>query len=312
MLPIDAGRQFFFLFLYLFSIGHTTENFTLLSPFTLLYGVLLGTSLTLLLIFCENAFRTTKLIELNAFILGLGCGHLLAQPLLKVLAMILPHNSAYHFLATTFYLFCLYLTAAVFIRHSNALFLHLPFIRFKSEQPLRHDLVVTRSILEEGRLIEWAKTGLLNDRLLIPKRLVLQLERSSHPKSVEAYTHYQQLMQLPMLNSQLVSSPLEQETSLSYEKIAQWYNAAILVANTSEASSTQCRVVNVQGLITQTSHLTIKITENKGRDGLGKLASGIPITVRNGARYTGKHLPIAITQCSDTMLYAIPIPTSAR
>lgn len=168
-----------FVLLALF-VGLTSGNhFYAESDLPIWFSGAMGFAIAITIIATEHAFRRHFNRSLVAFLIGLAAGLILSFLLVKVLELALPKAEwrTHVFLPTT--LITTYLVLIVVLRNADRFRVVVPFVEFRTDAVREGVLVLDVSALADGRLLGLQAVGLLDQRVLVHRRVVEHCEAMS-------------------------------------------------------------------------------------------------------------------------------------
>ncbi len=141
-------------------------------------GVPVGFSLAITLIAAEQAFRKHFSRSLVAFILGISGGLLLAGLTLWALRIIISEQ-LYDALSAPIALISVYLVLNIVVHHIDRFRIIIPFVEFQAERSEHGRLLLDSTALRDGRLVPLIQAGLLGQRLIVHRSVILACEQLS-------------------------------------------------------------------------------------------------------------------------------------
>ncbi len=143
------------------------------------FGAAMGFGVAVTLIAAENAFRRKFTRSLVAFLIGLGAGLALAWLLLAVLRQVIQDDNLYNNLDLPLALITIYLVLIIVLRHADHFRVVVPFVEFRAERVDGGTLVIDAASLSDSRLVALVRAGLLPQRILVHRRVLMQCEANA-------------------------------------------------------------------------------------------------------------------------------------
>lgn len=278
----------------LFALDKITENISLKSlntlSFGLLFGTLLGYGINALF---EGLTNSSAAIDQGLFQLIRGC----------------------------IYFFTLYLGVTVTLKHSNELFLTIPFIKLEARKNQQRDILADSSILTDPRIIDLASSGLLDQRFIIPRCVIRSLyeilEAENHTEKTKARLSLdviRQLEELPHLGLRIVETdcPQIKELKKRIVRIAVMENANILTAEINQLDipiTDGVRLIHIDQLAKGVKTLAqsgeviqIKVQRfgKEPKQGVGYQEDGTMVVINGGADFIGEQIKAQVLSVKHT------------
>jgi uncharacterized protein YacL len=143
------------------------------------FGGAMGFGVAVTLIAAEQAFRRHFTRSLVAFLVGLGLGLLLSFLALTVVDAVIQNKDLRDNLDVPMVLVITYLVMITVIHGADRFRVIIPFVELRNEHTIHANLVVDPEALADPRLIGLVRSGLVEQRLLIHRRAILQLEQQA-------------------------------------------------------------------------------------------------------------------------------------
>lgn len=143
------------------------------------FGGAMGFGIAITLIAAEQAFRKHFTRSLVAFLAGLGLGLLLSFLALKVVEAVIQSKELRDNLDVPLVLVITYLVMITVIRSADRFRVVIPFIEMRSERTVFTGMVVDPDALGDPRLAGLVRSGLIDQRLIVHRRAILQLEQAA-------------------------------------------------------------------------------------------------------------------------------------
>ncbi|MGM0439950.1 MAG: PIN/TRAM domain-containing protein [Chlamydiota bacterium] len=292
-----------------------------------LLGVLGGGGLSFLLISLDSIFRRFKIKNLNIVTLGLFFGYLLGlaatlvinsaltMTMLPITPEVLGAIKIVVFLSAT------YLGAVITIYSADELQLCIPFIKLKSETYEKKDIIFDSSVLTDPRTIDIASSGILDQRLIIPKFIIKELRELSETgdehekaKARRCLEIAHKLEELPHLDLRydFTDFPEIKNSAEKITKLARLINANIITSdfNKVESSSYEgVRIINIHSLANALKPLmqsgefiNIKVQRygKEAHQGVGYLDDGTMVVINGGGDYIGETIKTQVLSVKHT------------
>lgn len=143
------------------------------------FGGAMGFGMAVTLIAAEQAFRRRFTRSLVAFLVGLGFGLLLSFLALQVVSLVIQNHELRDNLDVPLVLVITYLVMVTVIRGVDRFRVIVPFIEMRNERAAYAGMVIDPDVLGDARLIGLVRSGLIDQRLYIHRRAILQLEQQA-------------------------------------------------------------------------------------------------------------------------------------
>ncbi len=310
------------------SIGISTAQ-----PDTLLAHLFIGSLggfafACLLLILEQIAKRGASLRGLNILSLGIFFGILLGTAIHSLISSILQSSTlmlspeASSIVNAIIYLSCTYFGTVLIARASQEIYITVPFMRFKPTAPTKKDILLDGSVLHDPRLIDLAASGLMDNHIILPRYIVMDLQDASEEaedegcrikarRSLEVIAKLEALPDLHLRYTD-VTFPEIKDPVACLTRLARHLDANILTADISrvqQAAIEGVRVINIHSLsnalkpLTQNGeYMTIKIQRygKEPRQGVGYLDDGTMVVVNGGAGFIGDTIRTQVLSVKHT------------
>ena len=143
------------------------------------FGGAMGFGIAITLIAAEQAFRRRFTRSLVAFLLGLGLGLLLSLLLLAVLEQVIQNKDLRDNLDVPLTLVTTYLVLITVLRGADRFRVVIPFVELRAERIDQGSAVIDPDALGDPRLMGLVRSGMLDQRLIIHRRALIQLEAAA-------------------------------------------------------------------------------------------------------------------------------------
>lgn len=209
------------------------------------------------------------------------------------------------------FLFGTYLGSIMTLKASDEFYVSIPFVKFATISQKKKDLIIDSSALADVRLLDLARTGILDHHLILPRFLIKEfysqvefgdeLIKSKAKKSLDVIKKLEQIECLS-LRFHDTDFPEVKELQGKLVRLARLLEATILSADLSKiqiSSIEGIQVINIHSLsnalkpLTQTGELLKVKVQRHGkepRQGIGYLEDGTMVVINGG----GKHLGVII------------------
>jgi len=164
---------------YELATGNSQE---LLNPFLL--GVTKGLLIFLLLVACEFGLKRLSLRAFNTTLVGIGVGGLMGLTVgaclnsLFSLLGVKPQNEFYNFIVLFSYVASIYLGIIATKASAEVWWLSIPFVQLSpTGQAKKRELLLDLSAIEDTRLTDLARSGLLDHQLVLPTFVMKEVQK---------------------------------------------------------------------------------------------------------------------------------------
>ncbi|MDA3960435.1 MAG: TRAM domain-containing protein [Planctomycetota bacterium] len=140
------------------------------------FGGAMGFGIAVTLIAAEHAFRRRFTRSLVAFLVGLGAGLALAALLLVVIGLVIQDQELRRNLDIPLALVTVYLVLVTVLHNADRFRVVVPFVEFRSETHDAGSMVLDVSALTDGRLAGLLDAGMLDQRILVPRSVLVHCE----------------------------------------------------------------------------------------------------------------------------------------
>ncbi|HEV8052583.1 MAG TPA: hypothetical protein VGP47_08810 [Parachlamydiaceae bacterium] len=289
-------------------------------------GALSGTVFGGVIISLDMLFKNFNLRTFNTAIIGLFAGYLMGSALLIVIQSILDisvtqlESRTLLALQASVFLTACYFGMVMTARASNELYASIPFIRFKTSNKVKKDILIDASALSDPRTIDLAVSGLLDQNLVIPRFLLKELHEQADSldegirlKARRCLDTNKKLEAIPTLELRYAENNITEihDIGAKLNRLARQLDASILTADSSRTQSTtdSVRYININSLsnsmkpLAQNGEsLNIKIQRygKEPRQGVGYLEDGTMVVVNGGADYIGATIRAQVLSVKHT------------
>lgn len=308
------------------TIVATAESSTeaLLTRFSV--GILTGAIFGGAIISLDILFKRFNLRTFNTAIVGLFIGYLMGSAILLVLQAIIRINAAQVESQTllaiqaSIFLSTCYLGMVMTARASNELYLSIPFVRFKTSNKAKKEILIDISALSDPRTIDLAASGLLDQSVAIPRFILKELhelgdsaDETIRLKAKRGLETYKKMEAMPTLELRCLENNFTEleDAGAKILRLARQLDAAILTADGAKAQQAVdgIRYINLNALSNFLKPLTynaesinIKIQRygKEPRQGVGYLDDGTMVVVNGGADYIGATIRAQVLSVKHT------------
>jgi uncharacterized protein YacL len=262
-----------------------------------IFGALYGSVLGLALIGFDLLFKRFNLRSFNVAALGIIFGYFMGLGLNLVFSAIIGDHldsRTLEMARITLFLFGIYLGMLMTIRSSDELSISIPFVRFTSQTQKKKDLLLDPTLFADGRIVDMAATGLLDQQLILPRFVIKELYSLPEAESKQALEVLKKLEATPDLYLHIHEADFpEKDTSTKMLRLARLLESNILTADVTKIQTVPIdgiRFVNLhslstalQPLIQTGKKLKVKIVrQGEPGQGIGYHQDGAMVVV-NGA-----------------------------
>lgn len=325
--PIDFSRAFLFAFVFTVFLLFSTHGATEVSASNILLGLSCGLAFSVTLAAFELLAKKIRLRDFNTVLLGgaigyfFGCTFIATLDLILEVAFLAKDSFIVSGVKVAVMLFGLYFGITFTSRAAEELHISLPFIRFKSRHHRKKDLLVDASLLADSRLMDVANTGILDQRLVIPRHLLNDLAAQSDSLDEEKSHQAKAILEvvkeleiLPYLNIRFLEDepPPDKDPATKLTKLARQVDADIFTADSYQLYAPyhdSTRIINIHALATALKpimksgqELQVKI-QRQGKEpkqGVGYLEDGTMIVVNGGGDFVGQNIKAQVLSVKHT------------
>lgn len=295
-------------------IGGSSANTLAGSLFAIVKGILLGATAFGTILLAERILKKCPMRTITTAAVGLLVGTIMAQVVGLSMKLFLNALSPNTELSTVVILFtflsCIYLGIMLTANSSESWWLSIPFVRLApASQSQRKEILLDTSALEDPRLMELARSGLLDHALVVPTFITKEIQKAMEStdetvrmRARRCYEHLKRLENIPNLGLQVREFHFA-ETEESGSKLghaAKLLQAYILTAQDQCLLKTEDDDAVVISLETISSalkpgaqrgeFLQIKIQRlgKEPKQGVGYLDDGTMVVVNGGGEFLGQ------------------------
>lgn len=318
------------LFLGLCVLLATTFSIAEASPEDMLrqfaIGATIGVCFGGLVISMDVLFKRLNLRTFNTAVVGLFFGYLMGSAILLIFQAILDvsvsqiESQTLLAIQASIFLATCYLGMVMTARASHELYVSIPFIRFKTSNQIKKDIIIDSSALSDPRTVDLASSGLLDQNLVIPRFLLRELHELAESnddtvrvKARRALETHKKLEAIPSLEFRYAENNFTEilDVSAKIFRLARQLDAYVLTADPSRNQQIMdgIRLININTLsnamkpLAQNGEsLNIKIQRygKEPRQGVGYLDDGTMVVVNGGADYIGATIRAQVLSVKHT------------
>jgi uncharacterized protein YacL len=292
----------------------TATSGELLNPF--LIGFSKGTLIFLLLVACELGLKRLSLRTFNTALVGIGVGTLMGLAVgtclntLFALLGLKPQNEMYNFIVLFSYVASLYLGIIATYSAAEVWWLSIPFVQLSpTGQAKKRELLLDLSAIEDTRLIDLARSGLLDHQLVLPTFVLKEVQKgmeaadeATKTRFRKCYENIKRLENLQSLGFQQKEFHINELDDMATKLLnaAKLIQAHILTSelNTLKQGEEEDVIIisleNIANSIKPSAQrgelLTIKIQRpgKEPKQGVGYLEDGTMVVVNGGGEFLGE------------------------
>jgi uncharacterized protein YacL len=298
-----------------------TTSYELSLPYTSLIsttfiGLAKGTLIFLLFLGLENTLKGLSLRSFNTTMVGIAIGAVMGLIISKALDALMTQVNLKltpdisHFLFVFVYLSSIFLGIKASHTGAEVWWMSIPFIQLSPiGQAKRRELLLDISSLEDGRLTDLARTGILDSQLVVASFILKEIQKGMESQDEVTKTRFRKCFEqlkrlenmpnLGLVHKDFHTSELDDLTT-KLIKTAKLVGASIM---TSEQSTVKqgdeegvifIAIENIANSIKPTAQrgevLTIKIQRpgKEPKQGVGYLEDGTMVVVNGGGDFLGE------------------------
>lgn len=309
----------FLLMTYTATVNPEGINFS-----TAVIGIAAGLCVGLSLVSIDILLKRFSLYSFNIALLGLFCGYLMGEALWNIITASISFKVAMESDVFSLYKLLVYLPCAYFgmvltVRASDQLHLSIPFIKLKSSNSKKKDLLIDWSILLDSRILDITSSGLLDNYLIVPRFMLKELfvmaenvdenVRTKARRCLEIFKKLETMGALELRYSDL-DFPDIKDTALKLIQAARALDCNIItsdIARLQQYAVDGVKIINIHMLSNALKPITgeqlsIKIQRygKEPRQGIGYLEDGTMVVVNGGAEYIGETMKAQILSVKHT------------
>ncbi len=277
-------------------------------------GLTLGILTFVGMLIAEYVIKKISLRTFNTALLGLFVGTLiglvLAMSLRILLGFIEASNATLNIVTLYSFLASVYIGVMLTSSSQEAWWLSIPFVRLApATQTKKKELVLDITAIEDPRLIELARSGLLDHQLVVPTFIVKEIQKSSESsdentrvRGRKCQEHLKRLETMPQLDLQIKEFhfPDSDELHVKLVRAAKLIQAYILSSCEPSQLRTEEDIPTTISLDTIATALkpgaqrgeilSIKVQRlgKEPKQGVGYLEDGTMVVVNGGGEFLGQ------------------------
>ncbi|MCB1180808.1 MAG: hypothetical protein KDK55_02130 [Chlamydiia bacterium] len=326
-MTIQFIRFFFVLLSFLFMLAYQIGTAVKVTPWTYLSGGLIGLLLGAGFMMLDKILAKFSLRGFTTILLGLFLGYLMGMIFVTLMGTIMRiapftfNQNGFALLQIFLLLLGSFMGVIMTARASDELFFSIPFVRFTSEQPHPNPILLDLSALSDPRLVDLAASGILDNRLILPrfilKKLIETSERGDEGEAAKARGSMEVIKKLESLGGlhlrydETDFSDVKEFEDKLY-KLARLLGATILLCDVMGVQSDPIngiRFINIHALsaalkplMQRGEFLKIKIQRQgkEERQGVGYLDDGTMVVVNGGGDYIGEQIKTRVLSVKHT------------
>jgi uncharacterized protein YacL len=273
-------------------------------------------------LYTTHILQKKGLKSLNLLLLSLALGITLGFLIDQAYQAIMPAVAYHQTIKTIIYLLAGYAALLAVRISSEELHLTIPFVHLKKTDSSKPDILLDSSVLADSRVIDLAGSGILDQRLILPRFIYDSINRSlededegTKQKARRAMEVIKKLESLPFLNLRYEDTIFPEAKNPTDEliKLAKFLSANILTAEISvlEATSTEgIRFINIhtlsnalKPLMHSNEQIIVKVQRlgREARQGVGYLEDGTMVVVNGAAEHLGKTIRARVLSVKHTV-----------
>lgn len=275
------------------------------------------------LLLIDRFFSRLSLRQFTLYLLGLFIGYLMGKVVISVLNISLTfipyffQNPSLELFKLFVLLICCYLGVITTVRASEDVCISLPFIKLNATESKEKPLIPDYNALCDGRLVDLAYTGLLNNKLIIPRFILKQLQKEDeeeNPLARRGLETIRKLESLPFLGLIYDDNNFSEEQD-SFQKVI--HTARLLDGDIVTADPNQLQERTADGpliinlhtlskalkpLMQRGEYLKIKIQRlgKEENQGVGYLDDGTMVVINGGGIHIGETIKTRVLSVKHT------------
>lgn len=321
-------RVFFLCICVMLSATYAASlNYSIGTSTILVFGAVSGLVFGAILIAIDSLISKYNLRSFNTALIGLLLGYLMGEAIMLLLGSVfdisywIQKPETLTLVKLVVFLSTVYIGLSMTARMSDNLGASIPFLKGKSTENKKKDLLIDISVLTDSRIVDLASSGLLDHQLVMSKAILNEMqstaesgEENAKSKARRCLDVYKKLEGLPTLNLRLIEDdyPEIKDSLAKLIKIAQTIEADILTTDVSriqQSSVVGVRFINIHIVsnalkpVSQAGeYLNIKIQRygKEPRQGIGYLEDGTMVVVNGGAEFIGETIKAQVLSIKHT------------
>lgn len=306
----------------LFILGSAVVGYqTLAAKGNTILGILIGLSISLVIILLEMGMRKISMRGLSSTVFGLILGLIMAKLVTDALSVASISTTALAFVRVTFTMVFCYLGMVIGLRGKDEFNIIIPYVRLRRQDQKEEVTLLDTSVIIDGRIVDICKTKFLESKIVIPRFVLKELQQIAD--STDPLKRQRGRRGLEILHK--IQKEIGQDITLHEEefpevlgvdaklvKLAKLLEAKILTVdfNLNRVASLQgIKVLNINELagalkpvVLPGECLEIKlIKEGKEHNqAVGYLDDGTMVVVEEARRFIGQEVKLVITSVLQT------------
>lgn len=309
-------RLFFALISCLTAVAYELSSSNNSLFWSVLQGSFIGCLTFGLMLAVESFLQKNSLRAVSTAVVGLFIGSIMALVLtlsLKVLFMTLaPQLELSPLLLLVTFLSCIYLGIMLTVSSSESWWLSIPFVRLApASQNQKKEILLDISALEDMRLIELARSGLLDHQLVVPTFVIKDMQKAMESsdeairlRGRKSYEHLKRLENIETLGLQVKEFHFgeNEEVGTKLGRAAKLLQAYIMTAQDQSllrSEDDDAPVISLENIaaalkpgVQRGEYLQIKIQRlgKEPKQGVGYLDDGTMVVVNGGGEFLGQQI----------------------
>jgi len=279
-------------------------------------GIMKGGLIFLLIIGLESSLRGISLRMFNTTLVGLALGALMGYVAVETFGVLFSLLNLtlvpeiHHFLTSFVYLAALYIGIKTTHAHAEVWWMSIPFVQLApTGQAKKKELFLDISAIEDSRLADLARSGILDHQLVIPSFVMKEIQKGIDAQDEttkirfrKCFEQIKRLENMPNLGLAIKEFHTSEGEDLATKlaRTAKLVGAYILTAEQSQIKQTDEEgviIISIEAIanaIKPTAQrgeiLTIKIQRpgKEPKQGVGYLEDGTMVVVNGGGDFLGE------------------------
>lgn len=297
---------------FAYEMSNTTDSFSSCIFYALTFGAITGS----LLIGIEYLLRAFTPRDISTAVVGLFVGSLMGLVVATSIKLLFASIALAVDIPNSVLLFVffasIYIGIMLTARSAESWWLHIPFVRLAPVgQNQKKEILVDLSAIEDIRLVELCRSGLLDQQLVVPTFIVKDIQKalesldeSTRLTARRCHEHLKRLESMPHLGLQLKEFHFNdnEEISCKLTHAAKLIQAYILTSQEQSAMKNEEDEISMISLETIATALkpgaqrgeilSIKIQRlgKEPKQGVGYLDDGTMVVVNGGGEFLGQSI----------------------
>jgi uncharacterized protein YacL len=295
-------------------------NFT-----NIVIGISSGAAFGLALVGMDLLLKRFNLLAFNTAVLGLFLGYLMGEAILLIFNGILDLNrlqvapESIILFRNVIFLSCAYFGMIMITRAANDWHLSIPFIKLKTADQKRKEILVDWSIFLDARIIELATSGLLDGNLVMPRFMLKELYtmldspdeavKTKAKRCLEVFKKLEGISTLDLRHLETDFADIKDPVAKLIQ-LARILEANIItadIAKLQQVPSEGIRIINIhmisnawKPMTGETINIKIQRYGKEPRQGVGYLEDGTMVVVNGGAEFIGETIKAQVLSVKHT------------